>query len=144
MTTTAEVDLRRPELVPTVAAPEEPWLQVLGSRHFPAWLAEQRISLAFTTYQAGKLLLLGLQADGRLSVFERTFNRCMGLCGDGQTLWLSTVYQLWRFENALAPKRQVAGLVIGLLPRADGGDRVDPILVGRNDLRRPDLDIRAA
>ena len=36
------------------------------------------------------------------------------------------------------------GLVIGLLPRADGGDRVYPIPVGRNDLRRPDLDIRAA
>ena len=36
------------------------------------------------------------------------------------------------------------GLVIGLQPRADGGDRVYAILVGRNDLRRPDLDIRAA
>jgi len=27
----------------------------------------------------------------------------MGLYGDGQTLWLSSLYQLWRFENALAP-----------------------------------------
>jgi uncharacterized protein (TIGR03032 family) len=38
-----------------------------------------------------------------LAVFERTFNRCMGLYGDGQTLWLSSLYQLWRFENALGP-----------------------------------------
>ena len=25
----------------------------------------------------------------------------MGLWADGQTLWLGTLYQLWRFENAL-------------------------------------------
>jgi len=81
----------------------EPWVEVTSSRHFAAWLAEQRLSLAFTTYQAGKLFLLGTQPDGRLHVFERTFNRCMGLHGDGQTLWLSSLYQLWRFENALAP-----------------------------------------
>ena len=81
----------------------EPWVEVTTSRQFPPWLAEMRLSLAFTTYQAGKLFLLGLQPDGRLAVFERTFNRCMGLHGDGQTLWLSALYQLWRFENALAP-----------------------------------------
>ena len=38
---------------------ESPKLEVLGSRQFTAWLAEQRVSLAFTTYQAGKLFLLG-------------------------------------------------------------------------------------
>ena len=42
-----------------------------------------------------------MQENGRLSVFERTFNRCMGLWGDAQTLYISTLYQLWRFENAL-------------------------------------------
>jgi uncharacterized protein (TIGR03032 family) len=76
--------------------------EVLCSRHFPAWLAEQRISLAFTTYQSGKLFLVGLSAADRLSVFERTFNRAMGLCSDGQTMWLASAFQLWRFENALA------------------------------------------
>lgn len=89
--------------VENAGAAADSWLQVFGSRQFPSWLAEQRISLAFTTYQTGKFLLLGLQADGRLSVFERTFNRCMGLCGDGQTLWMSSLSQLWRFENALLP-----------------------------------------
>lgn len=78
-----------------------PTLELLSSRQFPSWLAEQRLSLAFTTYQAGKLFLAGLRPDGRLSVFERTFNRCMGLWGDGQTLIMSALYQLWRFENLL-------------------------------------------
>ena len=75
----------------------------MPSRQFPNWLAEQRISLAFTTYQAGKLFLIVLQADGRLSIFERTFERSMGLCAAGDTLWMSSLYQLWRFDNALQP-----------------------------------------
>ncbi len=40
-------------------------LELMPSRQFPAWLAEQRLSLAFTTYQAGKLFLIGLQPNGR-------------------------------------------------------------------------------
>lgn len=103
MTATMGTSLVQPEFVENAVPPVEPWLQVLSSRQFPAWLAEQHLSLAFTTYQAGKLLLLGLQSDGRLAVLERTFNRCMGLCGDSQTLWMSSLSQLWRFENALAP-----------------------------------------
>ena len=85
-------------------APQEagrPELELTGSRQFTSWLNEQRVSLAFTTYQSGKLFLIGMRDDGRLAVFERTFNRCMGLWGDGQTLYMSTLYQLWRFENAL-------------------------------------------
>lgn len=84
---------------PATAAEQK--LEILSSRQFPEWLIEQRLSLAFTTYQAGKLFLIGVQPSGRLSVFERTFNRCLGLCGDGQTLWMTSLYQLWRFENVL-------------------------------------------
>ena len=80
-----------------------PTLEIAGSRNFTAWLREQRASIAFTTYQTGKLFLIGLREEGKLSVFERTFERCMGLAvsPDAQTLWMSSVYQLWRFENAL-------------------------------------------
>lgn len=80
---------------------DRPAFELIASRQFTAWLVEQRLSLAFTTYQTGKLFLIGLQPDGRLSVFERTFNRCLGLWGDGQTLWMSSLYELWRFENVL-------------------------------------------
>jgi uncharacterized protein (TIGR03032 family) len=87
----------------TVDAKNEPWVEVTGSPHLSAWLAEHHVSLAFTTYQTGKLFLLGRHPEGRLDVFERTFNRAMGLWADGQSLWLSTLYQLWRFENILRP-----------------------------------------
>lgn len=91
----------------TPAATEQPHFEMTPSRLFMGWMREQQLSLAFTTYQAGKMFFVGAQADGRPSVFERTFNRCMGLCvdnsaGPAQTLWMSSKYQLWRFENALA------------------------------------------
>lgn len=82
---------------------EQEKLRLTPSRQFPHWLAEQQASLAFTTYQAGKLFLIGLGQDGRLSIFERTFNRCMGLWTDSQTVWMSSLYQIWRMENALPP-----------------------------------------
>jgi uncharacterized protein (TIGR03032 family) len=86
------------------AKPKEPWLDVSASRRFVNWLGEHKISLAFTTYQAGKVFLLGVNPDNRLSIFERSFTRCMGLWADGkdsQTLLLSSLYQIWRLENSL-------------------------------------------
>ncbi|WGV24803.1 TIGR03032 family protein [Halotia branconii] len=80
-----------------------PSLEINASRQFTPWLFEQNLSLAFTTYQAGKLFFIGLQPSGKLSVFERTFERCMGLYACGSSLYMSSLYQLWRFENTLQP-----------------------------------------
>ena len=89
----------------------EPRLEISGSRQLTNWMTDQKVSLGFTTYQTGKVFLIGLKPEDRLSVFERTFNRCMGLCSDndGQTLWMSSLYQLWRFENALEPGQSADG-----------------------------------
>jgi len=89
-------------------AREAPVLDFSTSRQFPEWLQSENVSLAFTTYQAGKLFLIG-RHQGRLSFFERTFNRCMGMWADGQTLWMSSLYQLWRFENTLPEGEQADG-----------------------------------
>ncbi|MEM9735083.1 MAG: TIGR03032 family protein [Pseudomonadota bacterium] len=85
------------------APPAKPEFELRASRLFSAWLAEQNAALAFTTYQAGKLFLIGTHADGRLSVFERTFPRSMGLgvAADAQSFQMSALYQLWRFQNFL-------------------------------------------
>ncbi len=93
---------------------------MLGSRYLTSWLAEQQISLALTTYQTGKLFLVGRGPDQQFSVFERSFNRSMGCWAspDGQTLWLSSQYQLWRFENALAPGNLHQGYDGLYVPRA--------------------------
>lgn len=87
---------------------DTPKLSLTPSRTFTPWLAQANGSLAFTTYQAGKVFMIGINPEtGRLSVYERSFPRCMGF-GIGQegadkTLWLSSLYQLWRLENFLDP-----------------------------------------
>ncbi len=89
--------------------PSDARLEILSSRGLPGWLNAQALSLAFTTYQAGKLFLLGVQPGGRLSLFERTFSRCMGLCAHDDALWLTTLFQVWRLENALPPGQEQNG-----------------------------------
>ena len=86
---------------PQAVADDKPWLEVVGSRYFLDWLAEQRVSLAFSTYQTGKMFFVGRKPNHELGVFERTFAHCMGLCAspDAQTIWMSSRYQLWRMDN---------------------------------------------
>lgn len=70
------------------------------SRQFCGWLAETGASLALTTYQSGKVILIGSNvATGRLSVFERTLERPMGLAFDGARLAVASLVQLTVFTN---------------------------------------------
>jgi uncharacterized protein (TIGR03032 family) len=81
-------------------------------------MSQQHVSVGFTTYQTAKMFLLGVKPDGQLAVFERTYNRCMGLWASGnQTLWLSSLYQLWHFENALKPGESHNGFDKLYIPR---------------------------
>lgn len=89
----------------TDASRGEEKFALTSSRHFPEWLAGTGASIAFTTYQAGKIFLIGVKPDGRLSVFERTFARSMGLgvSDDGRRLALATEFQIYRFDSPLLP-----------------------------------------
>lgn len=86
-----------------------PILEIDLSRQFTSWLAEQNLSIAFTTYQVGKLCLIGLKSNSELSVFERSFNRCMGLCTIPNGFYMSSLYQIWRFENIFDAGQQQNG-----------------------------------
>lgn len=72
---------------------------VLTSRDFPAWLARHHVAIALTTYQAGRLMMIGHKPDGSLRAHERLIERCQGLWSDGETLWASSKSLLWRFVN---------------------------------------------
>ena len=91
------------QITPAPTSPTKPHFEINTSRQFTAWLAEQQLSLVFTTYQAGKLFFVGLGREGQLAVFERTIERPMGLCATGSSLYVSSIYQLWRFENIYPP-----------------------------------------
>ena len=88
-----------------------------ASRGFVDWLIREKVSLAISTYQAGKLFLVGHHADGRFSVFERTFERAMGLAGNDQTIYMATLFQLWRLENCLQPGETTEGYDRSFVPQ---------------------------
>lgn len=94
-----------------------PMLEISTSRQMLSWLAEQKLSIALTTYQVGKLYFIGLKPDNGLSVFERSFNRCMGLCATPNGLYMSSLYQVWRFENVFEVGQQQDGFDRLYVPR---------------------------
>ncbi|MEZ5803195.1 MAG: TIGR03032 family protein [Rhizobiaceae bacterium] len=74
---------------------------ILLSSSFSEWLASADVTLAITTYQAGRLFFIGRKAEGGVRAHERLIEQCQGLWTDGQSLWTSGLYMLWRFENVL-------------------------------------------
>ena len=93
-------------------------LAACGSPQLAAWLAAQQLSLAFTTYRANRLMLLGTAEanspeSATLKLHERLFDRPMGLFADGESLWMAGRCQLWRLDNHL-----------GADQRHGGGDRL--------------------
>jgi uncharacterized protein (TIGR03032 family) len=71
------------------------------SNGFPRLLAKLNVSVGFTSYQSGKLYLLGRNPKGGLMVDERLFPKAMGIAAEGHTLALATLFQIQRFENVL-------------------------------------------
>lgn len=76
---------------------------LLLSQSFTRWLKSTGCSLGMTTYQAGRLFLVGRRPDGSVRAHERMVEQCQGLWTDGQSIWTSSMHALWRFENELAP-----------------------------------------
>ena len=107
------------------------------SRNFGRWLADLGASLAFTTYQAGKVFMLGTSESG-VSVAERTYARCMGLAARADRLYLASLYQLWRFNNVLENGESYEGYDRLYIPHLGWttGD-VDAHDIGVDDRGRP-------
>jgi uncharacterized protein (TIGR03032 family) len=88
------------------------------SRGFTEWLASQKASLAVSTYQAGKVLLFGLDAAGKFWMHNRNIGRCLGLAADTQGFWVTSDAQLHRFDNLLVSgERDVSGCDAVYAPR---------------------------
>ena len=83
---------------PPAAAPDR---IIYASPNFTEWLAAQNVSLAFTTYQAGRLFMIGRKPDGGIRAHERHIDHCQGLWTDGDNLWTSAKTMLHRFRNDL-------------------------------------------
>lgn len=75
--------------------------RVTASRGLADWLERHRCSIAFTSYQTGRLFLIGRMPDGRVSIHHQRFARATGLYASRQRIFLAGHYQLWRLENVL-------------------------------------------
>ena len=76
--------------------------QIVSSRGFTDWMASQRLSLAVSTYHLGAVIFLGLKPNRELSMFISSFDRAMGMCQQGSSLWLVTKHTIWKLENSLS------------------------------------------
>ncbi len=96
---------------PAGAAPNITKLKVdkTCSRGLAGWLSSNRIALAISSYQTGRVYLVGSDKQGRVSFFERIFERAMGIVGNAQRIYLGGLYQLWRFENVLRSNEVIHG-----------------------------------
>ena len=99
-------------------APPEEETKIGASRGLVDWLTRNKTSFAFTSYQSGRLLVVGAMPDGTVSVNQQLFGRAMGICWDRGGLWLASHMQLWRLENIL-PKGTLAegGFDLSLMAR---------------------------
>ncbi|WP_196260816.1 TIGR03032 family protein [Pelagibacterium limicola] len=98
---------------PAPAAGTQAAVRYSASPGLAQFLAQQNISLAFSSYQSGKLYLLGSHPNGGLHVNERFFQKAMGICvipsreGENQSILLASLFQLIRFENVLGPGERI-------------------------------------
>ena len=74
-------------------------LQVRPEEGFANWLAGSGGSLAISTYQAGKLILVGWDGQ-QLRLLPRQFDKPMGLDSEGDRLVLATRREVTFFANA--------------------------------------------
>ncbi|WP_439346138.1 TIGR03032 family protein [Vacuolonema iberomarrocanum] len=74
-------------------------IQCRASDGFQHWLSQQGGVVAITTYQSGKLALIGWNGQ-QMTLLLRTFQKPMGIGVQGRRLALATQHQVWQFANA--------------------------------------------
>lgn len=74
-------------------------IECQSSESFTQWLSELCGSLVVTTYQAGKLALLGWRGS-QPSLLMRQFTKPMGLAVNADRLALATQHEITLFANA--------------------------------------------
>ncbi|MEM6463854.1 MAG: DUF4915 domain-containing protein [Pseudomonadota bacterium] len=89
--------------------PAEPAAKYSISSGFVWLLANLTISLAVTSYQSGRLYLLGQNPKGGLMVNEQFFQKAMGLHYRDDRLYMATLANIYRMKNILRPEEMMDG-----------------------------------
>jgi uncharacterized protein (TIGR03032 family) len=84
---------------------------------FQDWLGRHDVGLAFSTYAAGKVVMVGRGRGTGFAVSERTFDMAMAIATTEDGFMLSMRHQVWRFANSLVPGQIYEGWDRLYLPR---------------------------
>ena len=95
-----------PTEAPPANTPEADKIDIDFSQGLAGFLASNNISIGFTSYQTGRLYLVGHGADGKLALHEAVYPQAMGVIGDGDRIYLGTLTQIVRMENVLNPSQR--------------------------------------
>ncbi len=84
------------------------------SPHLGAWLKSRNVCLLVSSYQSGRLILIGADSRGRAVIRHERFDRAMGMAVRNGSLLLATLHQLWLFKltRRLSPGAADAGTMI--------------------------------
>ena len=83
-----------------VEAGYRPPFEISVSPGFGDWLGRVDATLAFAI-PPSKVVFVGRDPDGELSILERTFDKTMGMARDGtDRLYLATRFSIWRLDDA--------------------------------------------
>jgi uncharacterized protein (TIGR03032 family) len=103
----------------TAEGPQPEDTQISITPGLASWMLTEQVSLAFTSYQTGQLILAGVGPDGRVSFNEQNYARATGLHRHRQRLYVSSMFQVWRLENMLKPGQYAKNAYDSVLvPRA--------------------------
>lgn len=84
-----------------------------------SWMKARSLSLAFTSYQFGELVLVGATPGGDVAFSRQLLGRAGGVAYRAGTLYLGSLFQLWRLENVLRPGELRDGIYDAVfMPRA--------------------------
>lgn len=106
-----------PPASPRAATETKPGVET--SPGFVPWMMRHRVSLVCSSYQTGRLLLIGARRGGDVAVTRAQFPGAMGLAAFSQRIYLAGRAAIWRLENTLRADQLV-------------DDRYDRLFVPRN------------
>ena len=75
---------------------------LITSRGFEQWLAESKVTLAFSTYQYSRIFFVGLNKEERVSVSHVEVGHCLGFAFSGPNLWTSAETRMFCYRDILA------------------------------------------
>lgn len=88
------------------------------SRGLGPWLVANNVCLLVSSYQSGRLFVLGAEENGELVFQQHQFDRAMGISTSRSGFVLGTLHQVWRFSLMMPVNRASGQSRATLTPQA--------------------------